>query len=187
MDLDLSLALDARGDDRVVVRVGLQSDVGITLDGLTLQLVGGDGDALAPMLLMPVPDVGVEGWQGAVELRGAGPLPDDARVVAVAWAGPRQVRVEIPTSPTPDLREFVGSSRRGLPHEGEVILTPLSDADRAVLEGRWPWMAQPLRPAAVDGVIEARDEPSASDVVDDLGLPPEEAAWLHELLDDDIL
>ncbi|MCB9680678.1 MAG: hypothetical protein H6733_04330 [Alphaproteobacteria bacterium] len=184
MDIELELKLEDRQTDRVVVSFFLSpTDGPASIDGAALQLVDVGGEELCPQVLLPVTGRVTGPMALSVEVRGSGPLPDGARVVAIAWCGPAQAQVSIPAQPARRLRDHLRGAVLGLPADDDVLLEPLTGEGRLRLERRFPWIAEPLRHVEGLAVLEAVDDtPTAEELKADLGIDDDCAAWLHELL-----
>lgn len=185
MDVELDIELEERREDRVRVAFRLAPGVrGARVEGAALRLVDAAGRELCPRMLLPIAGRVSAPLDFTVELRTCGVLPEGARIVAVAWSGRSQAQATCPADPSMRLRDHLTGARLGVP-AGPGLLEPVDDDLRARLERRFPWIAQPLRPPEVAGVLEAPDERGAADVVDGLGLDDDCAAWLKDLLDED--
>lgn len=189
MAVSVELDLVERQGDRVVVSLWLAPDGEevTSLDGASVRLVDAAGEELCPRTQLPIAGGLHSTMALSVELRGSKPLPEGARVIALAWSQSETWEASCPADPYVRLADHMKGSCIGLPDAADVLLEPLSGSLRQRLESRWPWVAQSTRPAEVAGVIEAEAEPvTPDDIVDDLGLGEEDAAWLKDLLDEEV-
>lgn len=184
MGVELSLALEARGEDRVRVTLVIEpSDDGAEVDGAALQLVK-DGEELCPRVLVPVRGALRGPVATTLELRANGDLPGGCRVVATAWWGDGQTQIACPADPFVTPVEHVRGQAASATSGDELPVRGLSDGERAHLAAWLPWVDDVIVPAEVAGVIEVDEPATADDLAEELGLEGEDADWLRELLDD---
>ncbi len=180
----MDLHLDDRQPDRVRVTVRLEpDDAGHPVDGVALQLCSEGGECLGPRLLLPIQGRLAGPLVTRVELRSLSPIPENGRVVAVAWWGCEQVEVTCPSDRHTTLRDHVRGAHRA-PLAGRVGLERLDDDERAAFYRLAPWAAEPRVPRSPR--LEPVDpEPSAEEICEELGLEGEDAEWLKDLLEED--
>ncbi len=190
MDIELHIELEERREDRVRVVFRLSpGSRGSRVEGAALRLVDSQGGTLCPRTLLPIAGKVMSPLSLTVELRGCGPIPEGARILATAWNGKAQAQVTCPADPFLRLRDHLrGPAKSGpAPTDLDVSIEVLAPALEARLEGRFPWLQQPLRPAEVAGVLEVDGERTEADLATDFGLDEDCAAWLKDLLDDDVV
>lgn len=187
MDVDIELRLEERCEDRVRVSFSLAPvrAGAAKVEGAEIRLVDAEGVELCPRALLPIAGRVTGPMSLMVELRTRGKLPVGARVVATAWSGRRQALATCPADPFVSLRDHLLGARIGMPEADEILLEPLAPELRARLACCLPWLDQPLRAVEVAGVLEAEVSHSAEDLASELGLDPEQADWLADLLDED--
>jgi len=197
LGLDVELRLEERGVDRVIVSVLLAPPDQQTtrVDGVALQLHHPDGERLGARMLLPIAGEVASPMLSTVELRALdGEIPQGSRVTGTAWRGTEQVEVAIPTDPGTAFEAHVrGLERIGLQplaSRPRAYLEVLLPDERAVVSALFPWVDEPMVPKPAVGELEVVDhEPDNDELVDEfadeIGLDPESAEWLKDLLDED--
>jgi len=187
--LSFELRVEERGADRVVVSVLLApTAAAIQLDGVALQLHSRVGEPLGSRMLLPIAGELRHPMLSTVELRTADALPQGSKVVGTAWAGAEQRESSIPTDPFTELEVHLRARRRISPIEDERSLRRLDRTERCALAKNYPWVDEPRLPTTPSELAVVDDQETVDafdDLVEDLGLDDESAAWLKELLDDD--
>ncbi len=184
MHLDLALSLEERRDDRVVVHLSLVPDEHnqVVIQGASVRLVGPSGEELCPRMLIPIAGALTGPLASLVELRTTATLPEGATIIANVWGPEGQVQEQCPAEPHLRLIDYAGATGSTPVALKEVDLRSPALAEWEQLHQNAPWTARPLRSPDVVGVIEAKDEPSAEELERDLGIDPEEAEWIEQLL-----
>jgi hypothetical protein len=188
--LEFDLRLDERHADRVVVWARLAACSGpARVDGVALELSSREGESLSPRVLLPIAgDLGAE-IVVRVELRGRDVLPPGARVHGTAWWADGEQSASCPADPQFDLEAHVRGARC-IPPAAAIEIASLGHEERCCLARRFPWIeaARPCRPPAANEPLDVTDEsanPRAQGTdVDALGLDPESAEILREILDE---
>jgi hypothetical protein len=187
MQVGLELHLQHRGEDRVIVGLVFEP-IGVDevlIEGAAVQLVDRDGEEICPRAIVPISGSLRGPLASQVELRTSGKLPRGCRVVATAWAGAETVEQFCPADPYVCLGTYVCGAATHSPDTSEVVLEVPDPVQRERLEKRWPWLAE-VRPTENAGVIEVDEGPSVDDIQANFGLGDEEAAWLRDLMGEDL-
>lgn len=188
MPLAFQLELADRAEDRVHVTVSVvPSDEPAEVEGLAVQLVSRKGEPLSPRLLLPVAGHLAGPLMTTVELRATeGLIPTGARVQGTAWGTTFSLESACPADRWTELAAHL----KGQPCAGSVTrgvaLVPLDGKEREAIVERLSWLAEcpwcegnePLEAVAEEDV----EEDDFSEAVDDLGLDPEDAEFLKDLL-----
>ena len=181
MNLDVQLSLEHRGADRLRVSVWVRPlGEPVSVDSITLELLGPTGDEVGPRLLLPI--AGTLGGPIAttVEVRGYGEIPPRSTLRAVAWVAEASVVVDLPADPPPDLGDWMCG--RGCCGDPDLDLRSFTDAERARWARYFPWTA----PAPTANLAEVLEPPSEAHEFSDLGLDDETAQWVSDLMNEDL-
>jgi hypothetical protein len=187
MGVEVDLSLEERGDDRVrvIVTVAPRDPSGARVEGVAVQLVDTSDRELCPRVLLPVAGHLTGPLSMCVELRSTAPLAPGCRVVASAWAGDDASLATCPADPVACLAQHAaGTPDADAPpcDLEEVMLERLSDAELAALTLRLPFLNVAHHVRADASIIDG--EASAADIISGLGLDPDAAAFLRDLLDE---
>jgi hypothetical protein len=182
----LELQLDERRSDRVIVslRISPATEAPTTVDGAAVQLLSPEGEELCPRMLLPIAGTLAGPLATRVELRADRKLPQGCEILVTAWQGPELSTERCPADPFTNLRDHVRGSRIGLPDPDDVELDVPSEAERAAIRDRLPWITQLLRTPDATAVIEVHEPVTPDDLQEDFGLGAEEAEWLRDLLEE---
>ncbi|TNE85028.1 MAG: hypothetical protein EP330_26865 [Deltaproteobacteria bacterium] len=193
MPSSFSLDLTARDDDRVHVAVAIMpSEEALELEGVAVQLVTRKGEPLSPRLLLPIAGRLAGTMMMTAELRSIeGEIPMGARVQGTAWGKGYALEASCPADPWTELVAHV----RGQPCAGKVTrdvrLEPLTGQERDAIVQRLTWLAEcpwcePNEPLEAVAREDTEEEDDYDAAVDDLGLDPEDAEFLKDLLSEEI-
>ena len=190
MDLHFEVRLEERLVDRVFVSVVLaaKSDAGTVVDGVSVQMLTRQGNALCPRMLLPISGTLTQPMVSTIELRALGKIPVGARVSGTAWTGKQQFEASCPCDPGTAL----GVHMRGLrllPLTSDTpFLLSLDPGQREVLVALFPWLNGPMVATETPGILESSG-PDSEELMDDFAekfdLDPEDAEFLKNLLAED--
>ena len=194
MGLEFDVRLEERRSESVVVSVWLDPLGDLShIDGVSLQIVGPQGERVSARMVLPIAGQLQQTMVSTLELRpledGPGEIPQGSRVVGVVWRDTEQLEASIPTHPFTQLQAHVRALRRAALRPEDETLEPLSPAERADLAALFPWVNEPRIPHHAGELEVVENEPSDEEafdeLVEDLGIDEESAAWLKDLMDED--
>jgi hypothetical protein len=199
MALSLHLQIEQRRPDRVFVLIELGHQ-GTTLNvtGAAVELRSQRGVLLSPRMLLPISGLLAGPLATRVELRSQIPIPQGSKVYGIVFWDGEQTEAVIPADPCTELEAHVRGTRNivGVNPKELENLDPMEEYE---LQRYFPW--------AVNDELDDGDEDDLEDdendendeddkdqnmdeltdeVAKSLGLDAEEAAFLREILTDEV-
>ncbi len=177
MDVVMDVRLVSREPDRVGVVVHLTpKHATVTLDGVAVELLSRQGESIGPRMMLPIAGRLAGPLQTAVELRtSVGELYLGGTVTVTAWEGNQQLTASCPADMWTAFERHVKGSEPVLPAESNESLESLEPEELRALWAAFTWLKEP----------EPAPEPELDDLVEELGLDDEDAAWLRDLMNED--
>lgn len=190
IDLHFELRLEERMTDRVFVSVVLApaGQDAAQVDGVAVRMLGREGEPLSTRHVLPISGALSQPMVSTVELRARGDIPPGAQVHGQAWRAEDQVEARCPCDPGTALGVHM-RGRKTYPLVPERhALEPLEPEERAHLAQIFPWVNEPMVARESAGVLESSEstEEAVDDFCDQFDLGDEDAAFLKELLGEDL-